>query len=190
MSSAKRLDSPAKRGQATKRRGPQLFSWILFLVAVGFAAVAIYMYWDQTQNKKNDPTPPPAAAGEYTLAQVKTALDQQGLKTDFGRSSGHANQIPPAIPGQFIAISSGDGDFDVYIYVFSSNDGPEAAVQAARDVFAGMDESSLVLTRQSGDEIGAGQPKHIFLGSNIIAITVGGSDASIAKVKSAIEGLP
>jgi hypothetical protein len=185
VSRAKQLDPPSNPGQQAKRRSPQLLSSLLFLVAIGFAAVALYMYWDETQNKKNDPTPPPAAAGEYTLAQVKTALDAQGLKTDFGRSSGHADQIP-GVPGQYITI----GDADVYIYVFSSSNGPEAAIQAAADAFAQIDESTIVLTRQSGDVIDPDKPKHVFLGSNIIAVMVGGSDANVQKVKTAIEGLP
>ena|GEM_PF-2102222 len=187
MSRAKQLDPPANPQQQTKRRGPHLLSTILFLVAIGFALVAAYLYWDESQNKKNDPTPPPAASGEYTLAQVKTALDQQGLKTEFGRSSGHANQIS-GVPGQYISI--GNDDAVVYVFVFSSSEGAQAAIQIASDTYAGIDESSLVLTRQSGDIIGEDQPKHAFLGSNIIAVLVGGDDALVEDVKTAVEGLP
>jgi hypothetical protein len=184
VSRAKQLDVAGQRVQEKKRRGPHILSTLLFLIAIGFAAVAVYLYWDETQNDKNDPTPPPAAPGEYTLAQVKTALDDQGLDTEFGRSNGHADQIP-GVPGQAIKANGND----VYIYIFSGPTG-DAAVQAAADAFAQIDASTINVLRQSGDEVGEQLPKHIFQGSNIVAVMVGGDDDDVQKVQAAIEGLP
>jgi hypothetical protein len=177
------MQAGAQRPATRQRRGPHILSTLLFLTAIGFAAFAGYLYWDEQQKDKNEPTPPPAAAGEYTLAQVKTAMDEAGLSTDFGRTTGDANQIP-GVPGQPITANGNE----VYIYIFSASDGP-SAIALADQTFAEIDPETLVLTRRSGGEIDPDKEKHVFKGSNIIAVMVGGEAEDVEKVKTAIEGL-
>jgi hypothetical protein len=178
------MQAGAQRRATRQRRGPHILSTLLFLTAIGFAAFASYLYWDEQQKDKNEPTPPPAASGEYTLAQVKSALDEAGLSTDFGRTTGDADQIP-GVPGQPIMANGNE----VYIYIFSASDGP-GAIALAEETFAKIDPEMITLTRKSsGDEIDPDKEKNVFQGSNIIAVMVGGEPEDVEKVQAAIEGL-
>ena len=156
----------------------------MFLTAIGFALIAVYLYWNETNNDVADPTPPAADPGLYTLAQVKTAFDEQDLTTEFGRDTADTEQIP-GIRGQPITVNGAD----VYVFVFSGDDGP-SSVTLAEEAFATTDEATIALVRRSTDEIGADLPKRIVQGSNIIAVMVGGEDDDFEKVQAAIEGLP
>lgn len=183
VSKGSQINVSAQRPAAKKRRGPHILSTLLFLTAIGFAAFAVYLYWNEQENDENEPTPPPAESGEYTLAQVKTALDGTGLSTDFGRTTGDTDQIPGVV-GQPVTV----GDSEVYAFIFSASDG-QGAIAMAGAAFATIDESTITLTWRSGEEIGEGEAKHVFHGSNIIAVMVGGDAADVEKVRSAIEGL-
>jgi hypothetical protein len=184
VSKGNQLQAGSPRPVTQKRRGPHILSTLLFLTAIGFAAFAGYLYWNEQQKEENEPTPPPAASGEYTLAQVKTALDDAGLSTDFGRTSGDTDQIQ-GVPGQPLTANGNE----VYIYIFSASDGA-GAIALAEETFAKIDQDTITLTRRSsGDEIDPDKPKYVFQGSNIIAVMVGGEEADVEKVRTAIEGL-
>jgi hypothetical protein len=155
-------------------------------VAIGLAVAAMYMYWDETQNGRNAPTPASSSPGLYTLAQVKASFDDQGLKTEIGRDTGRSNQLPGEV-GQLLKVNG----YDVYVFVCSEHDG-SSAVAKTEAAFAKLDPSTLVITQVSGDEVGEQLPKHVFQGSNIIAVMLGGQDENedTQKIHAAITSLP
>jgi len=171
--------------RAEKRRGPHILSTLLFITAIAFAGLAVYLYWNEQEKDDNEPTPPPAVSGEYNLAQVKAALDEAGLSTDFGRNTVHANQIDQTVPGQTMKVNGND----VAVFIFSQNQSGIGPIEQAEAAYAEIDESTITLSRTSGDEVGANEPKHVFQGSNIILVMVGGSDEDVEEVRAAIEGL-
>jgi hypothetical protein len=148
-------------------RRPTILCTLLFLVAIGFAVAAMYMYWDETQNERNAPTPASSLPGLYTLAQVKASFDDQGLKTEIGRDTGRSNRLPGEV-GQLLNVNG----YDVYVFVCSEHDG-SSAVAKTEAAFAQLDPSTLVITQVSGEEVGEQLPKHVFQGSNIITVMIG-----------------
>ena len=186
MSTRDQLRTETTRSATGKRRGPHILSTLLFLTAIGFAAVAAYLYWEEQQEDKNEPTPPAAEPGSWTLAQVRSALDTAGFDTDVGRTNGHTDQIPATIPGQIITV---DGT-EVYIFIFSRTAESDDPAGEAKATYDDMDLETLTLTRQSSrDVIAKGDELTVFQGSNIIAIMVGGEEEDVEKVRTAIEGL-
>lgn len=172
---------PAKR----KSRGSHILSTLLFLTAIGFAAVAGYLYWEEQQQDQNDPTPPAAEPGRWELAQVRSAFDQAGFETEVGRTNGHTDQME-GVPGQALTL---DGT-EIYIFIFSPSIDSHDPVAMAEAAYSGIDESTLFLQRQSsGAIISEGEPLSVFHGSNIVAIMVGGDDDDIERARSTIEGL-
>jgi hypothetical protein len=186
VSKTNRLAGSPAAAQPARRRGPHILSTILFLVAVGFAIGAVYLYWQEQQDDSNTPTPPPAASGQYTLVQVKSALDGAGMTTDFGRNTGHADQIGSSIPGQTLTANGND----VVVFIFSGTDGvPDSSVEMAEQAFAGMDASTIEVTRPSGEQIGGGEEAHIVQSSNVIAVMFGGSEEDVEQFESGIASL-
>ena len=185
VGSRKQVGVEAKKPAAPKRRGPHLLSTLLFITAIGFAAVAAYLYWNEQEDDKNEPTPPPAVSGQWGLAQVQNAFKEAGLSTDVGRTNGHADQIEN-VPGQFVTVNG----TDVYIFIFSKTSEVDDPVAEAEAVYGTIDPASLELTRaSSNDVIGEGEELHVFQGSNIIAVMVGGDPDDVEKVREVIEGL-
>ena len=179
------LGVDAQPSPARKRRGPHILSTLLFLTALGFAAVAGYLYWNEQETEKNDPTPPPAVSGQWGLAQVKNQFDMAGFSTEIGRTNGDSDQIP-GVPGQAITVEGNE----IYIYIFSATREEKDPIVLAEQAFGKIDESTLKLTRQSsGDEIGDGEELHVFQGGNIIAVLVGGDPDDVNAAREIIEGL-
>ena len=179
------LGVEAQQSVAPKRRGPHILSTLLFITALGFAAVAGYLYWNEQEADKNEPTPPPAQSGEWGFAQVQNAFKEAGLSTEAGRTNGHSDQIK-GIPGQFITVNGSD----VYVFIFSPTAESSDPIAAAVQVYDAIDQDSIELTRQSSEGvIGEGEELHVFHGSNIIAVMVGGKAEDVEKVRAVIEGL-
>lgn len=172
---------PVKR----KRRGSHILSTLLFITAIGFAAVAGYLYWEEQQEEQNEPTPPPAEAGQWQLAQVRSAFDQAGFETEVGRTNGHTDQME-GVPGQALML---DGT-EIYIFIFSPTVDSDDPIAMAEAAYSRIDESTLFLERQSsGAIISEGEPLSVFQGSNIVAVMIGGDEDAIERARTTIEGL-
>jgi hypothetical protein len=185
VSTRDQLGVEAKQSATPKRRGPHILSTLLFVTAIGFAAVAAYLYWNEQEDDKNEPTPPPAISGQWGFGQVQNAFKEAGLSTEVGRTNGHADEFE-GIPGQFITVNG----TDVYIFIFSKTSEVDNPITKAEEVSNSIDPTTLKLTRaSSGDVIGEGEELHVFQGSNIVAVMVGGESDDVDKVRQVIEGL-
>ena len=157
-------------------------SSLLFALALIFAALAIYLYIDERNNTGPDvPTPIP---GENEYISVVEALRAQDLSVNDGRYSARADQLQPF--GQVIEI----GDLNLFVFIY--REGTPAESVAAREADAeDLDPETVQITsRQAERPLNEGQEVHIFQHSNIIAVLVGGDDATVQHVEDAINSLP
>lgn len=172
---------PASR----RRRGAQILSTLLFLVALGFAAAAIYIWYIDEEPSDTLPPASTATPGLYTLADVLNAFKGAGLEGDYGRSPAtvKSNQMNP--PGQHLVVN----DQSVYIFIFPSGDA-ESAAAAREEAAQDLDPATMTLTTPSGQSFSEGETLTVSGGSNVIAVLVGGDDELQTQVRDVIERLP
>lgn len=183
MNPATQLRQPPPRSR--RRRGAQILSTLLFLVALVFAGAAIYIWYIDEEPTEDVPPVPTATPGLNTLADVLGSLEEAGLDGDYGRSPAtvKSNQMSP--PGQHLIVE----DQSVYVFIFPSGDAQSAAAareEAAQD----LDPATMTLTTPSGQSFGEGETLTVSDGSNVIAVLVGGDEELQTQVRDVIEGLP
>lgn len=172
--------------RSRRSRTAQLLSTALFIVAIGFAAAAIWIwYTDDSRSGPGSPTPAHTAE-EIDLAQVLGVLKASDDGWDYSRSPASARSNQLSMPGQALKLD----DRLLFVFIFtgaSSEDRVAAREQAAADV----DLETMTLTTTSGKVLNAGdQPLYMAQHSNVIAILVGGDDALAAEVQQALDRLP
>lgn len=187
MSSAtpSRSQPRSRPPRSGRRRGAQILSTLLFLVALGFAGAAIYIWYVDDEPSDNVPPPPSATPGLQTLADVLNAFKGAGLDGDYGRSPATVKSSQMRPPGQHLIIE----DQSVYVFIFQSGD-PQTAAAAREDAAQGLDPETMTLTTPSGQSFGEGETLTVSEGSNVIAILVGGDEDLQTQVRDVIEGLP
>lgn len=164
-----------------RRRGTHILSTLLFLTAIAFAAVAIWLYVDEQRDQPRERVPPTAAAGQNDLVSVLTALENAGLEASIGRGTTAAtDQLQP--PGQLIEVE----DQELYVFIYTD---PATGVEDRQTDSEALDADALTLTTPSGQPLTEDQPLRVSAGSNIIAVLVGGDEELAAQVRQAIEGL-
>lgn len=169
--------------QPAARRWPHLLSTLLFIAAIGFAAAAVYLYIDG-QNTPAGPERPTAQPGRNEFASVVGGLNEAGLKAQPGRYSAEANQLTQ--PGQTIEV----GDHNLFVFIYPDASGEQAIADRKADA-ADLDPDTLILKSRSAERpLNEGEEVHVFEGSNVIGILVGGDDDLAATVGEVIESLP
>jgi hypothetical protein len=166
-----------------RRRGAHLLSTLLFIAAIGFAAAAVYLYLN---DDSTDGPPPPAAAepGRNEAANVMAGLKAAGLDPKYGRYSVETNQLSQ--PGQTIEID----DVNFFIFIYPDADG-RAAIAAREADAADVDPATMTLQSRSAERpLVDGEELHVFQGSNIVGVLVGGDGDLVQKVQDVIESLP
>jgi hypothetical protein len=158
-----------------KRSGRAWLSYGLFaLSAVLFAAV-IYMYVDH-RNEEKTPPPPSAQAGGNEMKDVLSALKDQGLTVDYGRSADRAIGLTQV--AQAIVINGETG------YVFIYPDPQQRQTDQDR-----VDANSLTIVNTRSTPV-ATDPPQLYGGSNVI-VAIYSTEADVQKkVQTAVEGLP
>ncbi len=164
-----------------RRRGAHILSTLLFLTAIAFAGIAVWIYLDEERDQEPDRVPPQVTPGLNDLLSVRTALEGAGLDATIGRgTTALTDQLQR--PGQLIEVA----DQDLYVFIYNDPDTSVEDRQAASDA---LDPASLTLETRSGQPIAEGQPLRVSSGSNVIAVLAGGDDELAANVQQAIEGL-
>jgi hypothetical protein len=182
-----RTSMPAPPARSRRSRIAQVLSTALFIVAIGFAAAAVWIwYTDDTRDGPGAPTPA-RTAEEIDLAQVLGVLKASDDGWDYSRSPAGARSNQIDMPGQALKL---DDDRLLFVFIFtgaSSEDRVAAAERAAGSV----DLDTMTLTTTSGKVLNAdGQPLYMAQHSNVIAILLGGDEALIAEVQQALDRLP
>lgn len=176
-------DSPSNRTARPQRRGAHLLSTILFIAAIAFAAGAVYLYIAEDDTPEG-PARPEAEAGRNELAHIVGGLDDAGLDAQYGRYSVESNQLTQ--PGQTIEVE----ERSLFVFIYPDANG-DAAVAAREADAAGVDPATMTLQSSSAERvIGEGEELHVFEGSNVVAVLVGGDDALVTDVQNVIESLP
>lgn len=177
-------DSSLHATPRPRRRGAHLLSTLLFIAAIGFAGAAVYLY--VTEDEAADGPPPPAAAepGRNEAANVMAGLKEAGLEPKYGRYSVETDQLSQ--PGQTIEL----GEHNFFIFIYPDADG-QAAIAAREADAADVDPATMTLQSRSAERpLGEGEELHVFQGSNIVGVLVGGDDDLVQKVQDVIESLP
>ena len=165
------------------RRWPHLLSTILFIAAIAFAGAAVYLYLNEDASPSG-PARPAAEPGRNEFAHVVGGLNDAGLHAQPGRYSAEANQLTQ--PGQTIEV---DGQ-NLFVFIYPDASGPAAVADREADA-ADLDPETLVLTSRSAKRpLSEGEDLHIFQGSNVVAILVGGDETLISAVGDVIASLP
>ncbi len=156
-------------------RARTFVSWILFGIAAVLFVVVAFLYIRDRRDEQPLPTPP-HIAGRNEMINVKQALEAKGLTVKFAPGGARSTALSEA--GQVLDI----GGATAYVFVY--------ATAAERET----DSTSLDLAKQPlldvrGTPVAGGPPK-VFSGSNILLLLFGGDDATVAKVESAVRGLP
>jgi hypothetical protein len=182
-----RTSMPAPTARSGRSRTAQLLSTALFIVAIGFAVAAVWI-WYTDDSREGPGTPPPAQnAEEIDLAQVLGVLKTSDESWDYSRSPSGARSNQLDMPGQALKL---DDERLLFVFIFtgaSSEDRIAAREQAAQ----GVDLDTMTLTTTSGKVLNAdGQPLSMAQHSNVIAILLGGDDALAEEVQGALDRLP
>lgn len=169
-----------------RSRVAQLLSTVLFVVALGFAVAAAWIWY--TDDADSGPgTPPPArSAEEIDLAQVLSVLDETDDGWDYGRSPATVRSDQIEVPGQHLKL----GDAHLYVFIFTGPDA-EARVAAREQAGAQLDPDTMALTTPSGQDANPdGAPLAVSQHSSVIAILVGGDEQLAGEVEAALATLP
>lgn len=169
-----------------RSRAAQILSMVLFIAALGFAAAAAWIWYNDDSD--NGPgTPPPAeSAANIDLAQVLMVLTQSNDDWDYGRSPAavHANQLQ--FPGQHLKL--GDTSLFVFIFTGATAEDRVAAREAAGDA---VNLDTLTLSTGSGAVIDdEGRQIYMLEHSSVLCILVGGDDELAEEVAAALGKLP
>ncbi len=178
-------DQPASSRAPQPRRASHILSMVLFVAAIGFAAAAVIVWYQDRSNSSNTPPAPTAEAGVYGLINVLTALQDAKIDADYGRSPATATSNQLDQPGQNLRI----GDANVFIFIFPGANGA-SATSAREAATTDLDPATMTLQTTSGQDVIDGKPVHIYQGANIVAVMVGGDTALQGDVQAVIEGLP
>lgn len=168
-----------------KWRAAPILSTLLFVAAIGFAAVAVWFYIDERRNQPEERVPPTAQPGQHKLASVVTALQNAGVEAKFGRGTTALTEQLPGQPGQLVDI--GDGEQELYVFIYTD---PTTGIEDRRAASDALDPAALTLATRSGQALAEGEELHISAGSNVVAVLAGGDDELVAQVQEAIESLP
>jgi hypothetical protein len=163
-----------------------VLSTVLFIVAIGFAAAAAWIWY--TDDASPGPgTPPPAQnAEEIDLAQVLGVLKESDDGWDYGRSPATARSDQLPMPGQLLKLD--DQLLFVFIFTGSSSEDRVAAREGAGDA---VDLETMQLTTPSGKVLNDdGQPLYMGQHSNVITILLDGDEALAGEVQDALDRLP
>src|SRR4051794_37984254 len=117
--------SPAPKS----RRTSNILSLILFVAAIAFAAAAVVIWYRDDADAPDSPPIPTVESGVYGLINVLTALQDEDVDADFGRSPATVTSNQITQPGQNLRV----GDTNVFIFIFPGADG-EAAAAAREEV--------------------------------------------------------
>lgn len=167
----------------TERRGAHLLSTVLFIAAIAFAAAAVYLYVTDDATPAG-PARPAAEDGRNEFQHVVGGLNDAGLKAQPGRYSAEANQLTQ--PGQTIEVEGQN----LFVFIYPDADGAVAVADREADA-ADLDPATLELKSRSAERpLSEGGELHVFQGSNVIGILVGGDDELVQKVQEVIESLP
>lgn len=166
-----------------ERRGANILSTILFIAALIFASGAVYLYLNQDEQSEGPPRPN-ATPGLNQFATVIDGLRNAGLSAKPGRYTAQANQLDQ--PGQIIEV---DGvNLVVFLYPDANGD---AAIAAREQDAEDLDPATLnVTSTESERPLSEGNDLHIYQGSNVTAILIGGDQELQDNVKQVIENLP
>ncbi len=175
-----RQASPTRPG----RRGSQLLSTVLFIAAIGFALAAVGIWYYDESRSNDDPPVPTVESGVYGLVNVLDSLADEGLDAEYGRSPATASSNQIDRPGQNLVVE----DTNVFIFLYPGADG-EAATAAREQEAASLDPETMTLTTPSGQDVTNGEPLTVYQGANVVAVLVGGDEATREAVQAAIEGL-
>jgi hypothetical protein len=161
--------------QKPKRTLRVWVSYILFAVSAALFVVVLVMYIRGRDDE--DALPPPSVpAGQNRLIDVRDALNNNGLKADFGRGANRAKGVSEV--AQLIEVNGET----IYVFIYPD------PTQRQRDQDA-LASSSLEILNTLGTPI-AENPPYLYGGSNVL-VAVYSDDASLReKIQSAIEGLP
>lgn len=176
-------DASNQPTRSTRPRWPHLLSTILFIAAIGFAAAALYLYI-QGENTPSLPDRPTAEPGRAEFATVVGGLNDAGLHAQPGRYSAEASQLDQ--PGQTIEVN----DHNLFVFIYPDASGEQAVADRKADA-ADLDPKTVTLTSRSAERpLNEGEEVHVFQGSNVIAILVGGDAQLVKTVGDVIASLP
>lgn len=176
-------ETSTQESRPAGRRWPHLLSTVLFIAAIVFAGAAVYLFIDG-QNTPSGPERPTAEPGRNEFASVVGGLNDAGLKAEPGRYSAEVNQLEQ--PGQTIEI----GDDNLFVFIYPDASGDDAVADREADA-ANLDPDTLELTSRSAERpLNEDEEVHIFQGSNVIAILVGGDEDLQQTVGDVITSLP
>ena len=168
---------------SSRRRWPHLLSTLLFIAAIAFAGAAIYLYFTDS-NAPSGPERPAAEAGRNEFAHIVGGLTDAGVKAQPGRYSAEANQLSQ--PGQTIEVEG----HNLFVFIYPDADGAVAIADREADA-ADLDPETLKLTSRSAERpLNEGEELHIFQGSNVVAILVGGDADLATTIEGVIASLP
>jgi hypothetical protein len=177
---------PASSSTPRRARAAQVLSTLLFVVAIGFAAAAAWIWYSDDADSGPGTPPPARSAEEIDLAQVLAVLDTTDDGWDYGRSPATVRSSQIEVPGQHLTL----GDAHLYVFIFTGPDA-EARVAAREDAGAQLDPETMTLTTPSGQEANPdGAPLAVSQHSSVIAILVGGDESLFGEVDAALANLP
>jgi uncharacterized protein (DUF2345 family) len=162
-----------------------ILSTLLFVAAIGFAAVAAWFYFDERRDQPEENIPPTAQPGQHNLASVVTALQDAGVDAKVGRGTTALTEQLPDQRGQLVDI--GDGAQELYVFIYTD---PTTGVEDRQAASDALDPATLTLSTRAGQDLAEGEELHVSAGSNVIAVLAGGDDELVAQVQEAIESLP
>lgn len=162
-----------------------ILSTLLFVAAIGFAAVAAWFYFDERRDQPEENIPPTAQPGQHNLASVVTALQDAGVDAKVGRGTTALTEQLPEQRGQLVDIN--DGAQELYVFIYTD---PTTGVEDRQAASDALDPATLTLSTRAGQALAEGEELHVSAGSNVIAVLAGGDDELVAQVQEAIESLP
>ena len=176
-----------KAGMSTSpnRKRALALSNILFALMLVAAGVVAYLYFVDDTFFQEGPRPPACPEGRNEFICVVNALRDQDLdRVEPGRYTASANQLTQ--PGQVIEIN----ELDAFLFIYPAGTAEEAL--AAREADAeDLDPETLQITARISDRpLNDGEEIHIYQQSNFILVVVGGTDAELAEIESAVQSLP
>lgn len=152
-----------------------ILSTLLFVAAIGFAAVAAWFYFDERRDQPEENIPPTAQPGQHNLASVVTALQDAGVDAKVGRGTTALTEQLPDQRGQLVDI--GDGAQELYVFIYTD---PTTGVEDRQAASDALDPATLTLSTRAGQALAEGEELHVSAGSNVIAVLAGGDDELVA----------